>query len=110
MENKMTKLKIIRGLANFHEFCDDDLSNRRKLANLKAEYPIAVNKEHWFDITYGGNEKYFANIVLTIYSIGKDLRKIFTKKMLDHLHKALISYTKYSNYPIYKKTLKELGW
>jgi len=106
----MNKLKIIRGSADFHDFCDDDLSNRRKLANLKAIYPIAVNKEHWFAITYDGNEKYFARVVLTIYSIGKDLHKIFTKKMLDHLHKALISYTKYSDYPIYKKTLKELGW
>ena len=98
MENKMNKLKIIRGSADFNEFWDDELSNRHKLANLKATYPIAVSKEHWFDITYDGNEKYFARLVLTIYSVGKDL------------HKALISYTKYSDYPIYRKTLKELGW
>ena len=106
----MNKLKIIRGSADFNEFWDDELSNRHKLANLKATYPIAVSKEHWFDITYDGNEKYFARLVLTIYSVGKDLHKIFTKKMMDHLHKALISYTKYSDYPIYRKTLKELGW
>lgn len=106
----MNKLKIIRGSADFNDLFYDELSNRRRLANLKAEYPIAVSKEHWFDITYDGNEKYFARLVLTIYSVGKDLHKIFTKEMMDHLHKALISYTKYSDYPIYRKTLKELGW
>lgn len=29
---------------------------------------------------------------------------------MEHLHKALLSYTKYSENPIYKDTLKELGW
>lgn len=33
-----------------------------------------------------------------------------TDEMKEHLHKALLSYTKYSDNPIYKDTLKELGW
>ena len=111
MENKM---KIIQSIGIFNSVFDFDQYNwkeepERGLAHIQADYPIAVNKEYWENITSCGKE-WFAGNVETIYDFGKVLFEVFTEDMMDHLHKALISYTKYSDNPIYKKALKELGW
>ena len=76
---------------------------------LKIRYPIATNIEVWKNITFSG-EDHIIGYVETVYDYGKFLFEEFTDAMMAHLREAITSYTKYSDNPIYKKALKELGW
>ena len=79
------------------------------LNRIKIRYPIATSEERWKEITMSG-EWFLVGYVETVYDYGKFLFEEFTDAMMAHLRKAITSYTKYSDNPIYKKTLKELGW
>ena len=79
------------------------------LNRIKISYPIATSEERWKEITMSG-EWFLAGYVETVYDYGKFLFEEFTDAMMAHLREAITSYTKYSDNPIYKKTLKELGW
>ena len=79
------------------------------LKNIKILYPIATSEERWKEIIMGG-EWFLAGYVETVYDCGKFLFEEFTDAMMAHLREAIISYTKYSDNPIYKKALKERGW
>lgn len=79
------------------------------LSRIKIRYPIATSEERWKEITMSG-EWFLAGYVETVYDYGKFLFEEFTDAMMAHLREAITSYTKYSDNPIYKKALKELGW
>ena len=107
--------KIIRGsgvfdpLFQFFERESWKSAPEEGLSRLKIALPIATNEAIYKNKTYSG-EKYFADYILTVFDFGKQLFELFTDDMMEHLHKALLSYIKYSNNPNYKETLKELGW
>ena len=82
---------------------------RKGLKLVKLNYPIATNIEVWENITFSG-EDHIIGYVETVYDYGKFLFEEFTDAMMAHLREAITSYTKYSDNPIYKKALKELGW
>ena len=109
--------KIIRGRGVFDpllRFLEIEPTNWKDapeegMLRLKTALPIAENEAIYKNITYAG-EEFLADYVLTVFDFGKYLFEVFTDEMMEHLHKALLSYTKYSDNPIYKDTLKELGW
>ena len=79
------------------------------LYRIKIIYPIATSEEIWKEINMSG-EDHLIGYVETVYDYGKFLFEEFTDAMMVHLREAITSYTKYSDNPIYKKALKELGW
>lgn len=79
------------------------------LDRIKIRYPIATSEERWKEINMSG-EDHLIGYVETVYDYGKFLFEEFTDAMMAHLREAITSYTKYSDNPIYKKALKELGW
>lgn len=109
--------KIIRGRGVFDpllRFLEIEPTNWKDapeegMLRLKTALPIAENEAIYKNKTYAG-EEFLADYVLTVFDFGKYLFEVFTDEMMEHLHKALLSYTKYSDNPIYKETLKELGW
>lgn len=107
-------VKIIKSIGagdNLYDFDNylwkDEPENGLKC--IKSCYPISTSKERWKEITMSGGW-FLAGYVQTVYDYGKFLFEEFTDAMMAHLREAITSYTKYSDNPIYKKALKELGW
>ena len=108
----MVKIITSVGISdNLYDFDNYHWKDRPEsgLKNIKILYPIATSEERWKEIIMGG-EWFLAGYVETVYDYGKFLFEEFTDAMMAHLREAIISYTKYSDNPIYKKALKELGW
>ena len=106
--------KIIESIGAGDNLCDFDNYHWKDepengLNCIKPRYPISTSEERWKEITMGG-EWFLAGYVETVYDYGKFLFEEFTDAMMAHLREAITSYTKYSDNPIYKKALKELGW
>ena len=108
MEKIITSVGISDILYDFdnHHWKDEP---KKGLDHIKICYPIATSEERWKEIIMGG-EWFLAGYVETVYDCGKFLFEEFTDAMMAHLREAITSYTKYSDNPIYKKALKELGW
>ena len=108
MEKIITSVGVSDILYDFnHYHWKDEPENGLK--RIKSRYPISISEERWKEITMGG-EWFLAGYVETVCNYGKFLFEEFTDAMMAHLREAIISYTKYSDNPIYKKALKELGW
>ena len=108
MEKIITSVGISDNLYDFDNYHWKD-EPESGLKNIKIRYPIATSEERWKEIIMGG-EWFLAGYVETVYDCGKFLFEEFTDAMMAHLREAITSYTKYSDNPIYKKALKELGW
>ena len=106
MEKIITSVGISDNLYDFDNYHWKD-EPESGLKNIKIRYPIATSEERWKEIIMGG-EWFLAGYVETVYDCGKFLFEEFTDAMMAHLREAIISYTKYSDNPICKKSLKEL--
>ena len=83
----------------------------RSLNSLKALYPIIISKEEWKQREDDELLPMLHGYVQTAIDVGKSyFEDHFTDEMIEYFHKAIISYTKYSDDPIYKQVLKEFGW
>ena len=83
----------------------------RSLNSLKALYPIITTDEEWKWKKDNKLIPMLRGYVQTAIDVGKSyFEDHFTDEMIEYFHKAIISYTKYSDDPIYKQVLKEFGW
>ena len=107
----ITSLGIGTDLYNNKEYDWKGSDKRRGLNELRSLYPIITSEEEWKQREDDKLLPMLFGYVQTAIDVEKSyFEEYFTDEMIDYFHKAIISYTKYSDDPIFKQVLKEFGW
>ena len=106
----ITSLGIGTDLYN-EEYNWKNLNKIRGINTLRSLYPIITTEEEWKQREDDKLLPMLRGYVQTAIDVEKSyFEDHFTDEMIEYFHKAIISYTKYSDDPIYKQVLKEFGW